>query len=99
MAKKITKPKIKKFPARIKKVNKMYPLPGTDVGMVGEKELLHPDIKTSNKLFGRFQSKISGFKTAIDIAGGIGRVARQILLPRFKRVDIQDFNSEFLKTA
>ena len=74
-----------------KKVNKMYPMPATDSGMVGEKhaeELQKPDIKSSRKLFERFFYNLSGYSRAIDLAGGIGRVSRQILIPKFARVDL-----------
>ena len=80
----------------------MYPMPATDSGMVGEKhaeELQHPDIKSSRKLLDKFFHKFSGYSRAIDLAGGIGRVSRQILIPKFARVDLQDINAEYLEKA
>ena len=80
MTKKITSAKKKaKSTLRVKKAAKLYPLPATDEGMVGEqhaKELCRPDIRTSLRLIDRYKDKFSGFKTAIDLAGGIGRVSR-----------------------
>ena len=90
MVKKIIPQKVAKKPV-VKKINKIYPMPATDSGMVGEehaKELQRPDIKSSRKLFDRFFNKFSGYSRAIDIAGGIGRVSRQILIPKFVRVDL-----------
>lgn len=35
-----------------------------------------------------FSSRISGFKTAIDLGAGIGRIAKTTLLPVFEEVDL-----------
>ena len=35
-----------------------------------------------------FKDKISGFKTAIDLGAGIGRISKATLLLRFSEVDL-----------
>ena len=47
-----------------------------------------PDIMTSFVLISQFKDKISGFNTAIDMGGGIGRVSKALLTKRFKEVDL-----------
>ncbi len=35
-----------------------------------------------------FSERISGFRTAIDMGAGIGRISKVTLLPKFKEVDL-----------
>lgn len=56
--------------------------------LAGASETHKPDLKTNNQLIEYFSCKISGFRSAIDLAGGIGRVAKEILIPRFTHVDL-----------
>jgi hypothetical protein len=35
-----------------------------------------------------FSDRISGFKTAVDMGAGIGRIAKTTLVPRFTEVDL-----------
>lgn len=73
-----------------------YKEPANDVGMCGDAELRVPDIKTSRSLLTQFSPYISGFESAIDLAGGIGRVARQVLKPKFAKIDLLDLNADYI---
>ena len=42
----------------------------------------------SNKLLDDFKGHISGFNSAIDMGAGIGRISKELLIPRFKEVDL-----------
>ena len=35
-----------------------------------------------------FAGRISGFRSAIDMGAGIGRISKVILLPKFNEVDL-----------
>jgi len=43
---------------------------------------------TSFVLISKFKDKISGFNSAIDMGAGIGRIAKSLLVKRFKEVDL-----------
>ena len=51
--------------------------------VAGAVDTLKPDIKTGRQILQLFENIISGFNYAIDIAGGIGRVSKQVIAPRF----------------
>ena len=46
------------------------------------------DSDTSAKMITDFSDRISGFKTAVDMGAGIGRIAKTTLVPRFAEVDL-----------
>ena len=46
------------------------------------------DSDTSAKMISDFSDRISGFKTAVDMGAGIGRIAKTTLIPRFAEVDL-----------
>ena len=54
----------------------------------GFEEVHEPDIMTSFVLIMKFKQKISGFDNAIDMGAGIGRISKDLLLKRFKNVDL-----------
>ena len=56
--------------------------------MIGYEEIDIPDIKISNDLLDEFKDHISGFNSAIDMGAGIGRISKELLIPRFKEVDL-----------
>lgn len=51
------------------------------------------DIQSSLNLIKTYEDSISGFDSAIDIAGGIGRISKNVLVPLFRHVDILDQSS------
>ena len=65
----------------------------------GAVECDEPDLKTNKRLIKLFEHKISDFKSAIDLAGGIGRVTGNILMPRFNQVDLQDIDPGYIEKA
>ncbi len=67
--------------------------------LAGATETHKPDLKTSRKLIKHFASEISGFRSAIDLAGGVGRTASKLLIPRFDHVDLQDLKAKYIKEA
>ena len=48
------------------------------------------DIQSSIGLIKTFGDAISGYDSAIDIAGGIGRISKEVLVPHFANVDLLD---------
>ena len=54
---------------------------------------------TSVKMIELSKSHISGFDSALDCGAGIGRVTKEILLPRFKHVDLLEPASVLLDQA
>lgn len=54
----------------------------------GFEEVHEPDIMTSFVLIMKFKDKISSFENAIDMGAGIGRISKDLLLKRFKHVDL-----------
>ena len=46
------------------------------------------DSDTSRKMISDFADRISGFRTAVDMGAGIGRIAKVTLLPKFEEVDL-----------
>ena len=48
------------------------------------------DIQSSIELIKTFEDTISGYNSAIDIAGGIGRISKELLVPIFSTVDLLD---------
>jgi protein N-terminal methyltransferase len=58
-------------------------------GILGGYGRVHPcDIDTSRNMIERFKGEISGFNTAIDCGAGWGRITKDVLVPRFKAVDL-----------
>lgn len=47
----------------------------------------------------KFKAQISGFDTAIDCGAGWGRITKEVLLPKFKNVDLLDPAEEQVKKA
>ncbi|MFM7859668.1 MAG: hypothetical protein ACKO96_49005, partial [Flammeovirgaceae bacterium] len=94
---------IKSSPSKVVKRQQkklVYDHPATDSGMLaGADETHKPDLKTSKQLMKLFEHKISGFESAIDLAGGVGRTASKVLLPRFNQVDLQDINFHYISLA
>ena len=63
--------------------------PTTNDGVLGGYGIVHEvDIQTSWKILDDFQHQISGWDSAIDMGAGIGRIAKKLLIPRFKEVDL-----------
>lgn len=61
------------------------------IGMTSGYPQIHDgDIKSSINLIKTFEDAISGFTSAIDIAGGIGRISKEVLVPYFTQVDLLD---------
>ena len=99
VAKRIRKPKSRVKRTLTKRLT-VFKQPATISGMVaGAVDTLKPDIKTGKQLLQLFENIISGFDYAIDIAGGIGRVIKQVIAPRFDNIDIQDLKQEYLDKA
>lgn len=46
-----------------------------------------------------FKSKISGFDSAIDCGAGYGRITKDLLVPKFKKVDLLDPSKEQVSKA
>jgi protein N-terminal methyltransferase len=58
-------------------------------GILGGYGRVHPcDIDTSRNMIERFADVISGFNTAIDCGAGWGRITKELLIPKFKHVDL-----------
>ena len=99
MGKKIIKSSPSKVDRRQQK-KLVYDYPATDSGMLaGADETHKPDLKTSKQLIKLFEHKISGFESAIDLAGGVGRTTSKLLIPRFNQVDLQDVNLHYIRLA
>ena len=63
--------------------------PTTVDGVCGGYGKVHEcDSDTSRKMISDFSERISGFRTAIDMGAGIGRIAKVTLLPKFAEVDL-----------
>ena len=63
--------------------------PATVDGVLGGYGIVHEtDSDTSAKMITDFSDRISGFKTAVDMGAGIGRIAKTTLVPRFAEVDL-----------
>ena len=54
----------------------------------GYAEVHDQDTKTSHEMLHSFREQMSGFDRAVDLGAGIGRVAKNTLLPHFKEVDL-----------
>ena len=52
--------------------------------LAGALEINNLDLKNSKKIIKKFRYKFSGFETAIDLAGGVGRTVENVLMPCFK---------------
>ena len=63
--------------------------PATNKGVLdGFTEIHAPDTRHSKDLIGRFKHLFHKLDNAIDLGGGNGRVSKEVLLPRFKHVDL-----------
>lgn len=63
--------------------------PTTVDGVLGGYGVVHDvDSETSAQMLQDFKDKISGFRTAIDMGAGIGRISKTTLLPKFQEVDL-----------
>ena len=56
--------------------------------MLGYNDINDIDITTSRYMIDMFADQISGFNYALDVAGGIGRISKNIFLPKFFHVDL-----------
>ncbi len=54
---------------------------------------------SSIELIRNYEETISGFNSAIDVAGGIGRISKEILVPLFETVDFLDQSSVQINVA
>eukprot|EP00112_Aurelia_sp_Birch-Aquarium-sp1_P005632 Seg1641.20 transcript_id=Seg1641.20/GoldUCD/mRNA.D3Y31 product="N-terminal Xaa-Pro-Lys N-methyltransferase 1" protein_id=Seg1641.20/GoldUCD/D3Y31 len=72
-------------------------------GMLGGYEKISPiDIEASRKFLKELKKRSiwdSGNDKTLDCGAGIGRVAKHLLVPLFKQVDLVEQNSEFLEAA
>ena len=58
--------------------------PATVDGVLGGYGVVHPiDSDTSAGMIRDFSDRISGFRTAVDMGAGIGRIAKTTLVPKF----------------
>jgi len=48
------------------------------------------EIESSIALIRTFEDSLSGFQSAIDVAGGFGRISKEVLTPNFRTVDLLD---------
>jgi protein N-terminal methyltransferase len=63
--------------------------PATVDGVLGGYGDVHDqDSVTSAEMLQEFKEQISGWRTAIDLGAGIGRISKTTLLPRFAEVDL-----------
>ena len=70
-------------------VNYWNQQPATVDGVLGGYGKVHEcDSDTSRKMIEDFKDRISGFRTAVDMGAGIGRIAKVTLLPKFSEVDL-----------
>ena len=46
------------------------------------------DIDTSGVLLDQFKNELPGFRSAIDMGAGIGRISKALLCKKFKEVDL-----------
>ena len=77
----------------------IYNYPATEAGMLGGDERhIEPDRKMSLKALKKCYRHLRKFDSAIDMAGGVGRISK-ILLEKFKHVDIEDINPKYLEKA
>ena len=58
-----------------------------------------PDLEDSKRLVDQWAYKFTGFKDAIDLGAGIGRICKEILLPRFKQVDLLEQSPKLIGKA
>ena len=56
--------------------------------MVGPFDINDIDITTNRYMIDLFFDEISGFRHALDVAAGIGRISKNVLLPKFFHVDL-----------
>ena len=69
-------------------------------GILGGYGRVHPcDIDTSRNMIVKFSKEISGFNKAIDCGAGWGRITKDVLVPKFKVVDLLDPAEEQVKKA
>ena len=63
--------------------------PATVDGVLGGFGNVHEvDSETSRKMIEDYAGRISGFRTAVDMGAGIGRISKDTLLPKFNEVDL-----------
>jgi hypothetical protein len=67
--------------------------------MLGDKAHHQIDIEASRQLLNCCRRHISAWQTCLDMAGGIGRVAKTLLTLRFDQVDLEELSSKYIKKA
>ena len=74
--------------------------PATNSGVLdGFSEVHKPDIKQSLRLIENQSHKFAYFNDALDLGGGNGRVVKEVLLKKFKNVDLADFSTKQIAGA
>ena len=58
--------------------------------MSGFPQVHEVDIQSSIGLLQAHSKLLSSFSNAIDIAGGMGRISKELLIPLFESVDLLD---------
>ena len=67
--------------------------------MLGDSRHHKPDIQASIPILEICDKFISGYNSVISMAAGKGREAKSLFIKRFKNVDLEDINAEFLEKA